>query len=99
MIAPQTTVSAPLLMSTVGPVNVMAAPLPLEMMIPVSLTEIVAPVGVFSRMPPVGPGKSLIRIVFWPWVWRTKFGTAGGAASASPGTSAADPYQQPLQIG
>ena len=47
-------------MSTVGPIMLMIAPLPLEMMMPMSLTEIIAPVVVWIRMPPVGPGTSLI---------------------------------------
>ena len=37
-------VSAVALISVVGPIMVMIAPLPLEMMMPVSLTEIIAPV-------------------------------------------------------
>ncbi len=47
-------------MSVIGPSMVMIAPLPLEMMMPVSLTEIIAPVSVLMRIPPVGPGTSLI---------------------------------------
>ena len=56
-------------MATVGPTRVIIAPLPLEMMMPVSLIEIIAPVSVFSRMPPVGPGTSESISVVWPWVW------------------------------
>ena len=36
------------------------APLPFEMTMPTSLTEIIAPVVVWIRIPPVGPGTSLI---------------------------------------
>ena len=56
-------VSAPALMFTAGPGHLMMAPLPLEMVMPTSLIEIIAPVVVLSRMPPVGPGMSLIMIV------------------------------------
>ena len=52
-------------MSTVGPVRLMIAPLPLEMMMPTSLTEIIAPVVVWIRMPPAGPGMSLMTLPFF----------------------------------
>ena len=52
------------LIATLGPVRVMLAPWPLEMMIPVSLMLIRAPDTVFSKIPPVGPGTSLIINVF-----------------------------------
>ena len=51
----QTTVSAPALMSTVGPIMMMIAPLPFEMTIPTSLTEIIAPVVVWIRSRRSGP--------------------------------------------
>src|SRR5579871_4929129 len=60
----QTTTSAPLLMVTVGPAITMLAPLPFWMKIPVSFTMMVAPVVLFSMMPPVGPGRSLTTIAF-----------------------------------
>ncbi len=45
----QITVSAPALMSTVGPIIVMIAPLPLLIVMPTSLTEIIAPVVVLMQ--------------------------------------------------
>jgi hypothetical protein len=39
-------------MSVEGPTMLMIAPLPLEMMMPVSLTETIAPVVVLIRIPP-----------------------------------------------
>src|SRR4051812_49371644 len=48
----QVIVIALALISTVGPIIVMIAPLPLEMVMPTSLTEINAFVVVLSRMPP-----------------------------------------------
>ena len=66
---------------------------------PVSLTMIVAPVVLLSMMPPVGPGRSLITIVFCSVVCSTMFGSPGTPASASAGTSAAMPHQPPTQIG
>ena len=77
--------------STVGPVMVMTAPLPLEMVMPTSLTEIIAPVVVCIRMPPVGPGTSLMVRPFFKGVCRVMPGTPGGTACASTGTSAALP--------
>ena len=53
----------------------MIAPLPLEMMMPVSLTEIIAPVVVLIRMPPVGPGTSLIVRPFCSGVCKVMPGT------------------------
>ena len=61
----QTTVSAPRFTSTVGPVSEMVAPLPLEMTMPTSLTEIIAPVVVWISTPPVGPGTSLTTMPFF----------------------------------
>ena len=55
---PHVITSAPLLIVTVGPVIRIVAPLPLVIVIPTSLTMIIAPVAVLSRMPPVGPGRS-----------------------------------------
>ncbi len=66
---------------------------------PVSLTMIVAPVVLFSMMPPVGPGRSLITIVFCNVVCSTMLGSPGGPASASTGTSAALPHQPPVHTG
>ena len=73
----QTTVSAPTLTSVVGPSMLITAPLPFEMMIPTSLTEIIAPVVVWIRMPPVGPGTSLTTMPFFSVVWIVKPFTAG----------------------
>ncbi|MGZ8403117.1 MAG: hypothetical protein ACXWVR_07550 [Rhodoplanes sp.] len=69
----------------------MIAPLPLEMMIPTSLTEIMAPVVVWIRMPPVGPGTSLMTRPFFNVVCSVMPLTPGGTACASTGTSAAEP--------
>ncbi|MNQ74925.1 hypothetical protein D3C85_896960 [compost metagenome] len=66
---------------------------------PTSLMEIIAPVLVLSRMPPVGPGRSEIISVFWPPVCSTMLGDTGRPASASAGTSAADPQKPPTQMG
>src|SRR5262249_16267344 len=60
-----TTVSAPALMSVVGPSMLIAAPLPFEITMPTSLTEIVAPVVDWIRIPPVGPGRSLTTMPFF----------------------------------
>ena len=85
------TVKALALMSVDGPTMLMMAPLPLEMTMPVSLTETIAPVVVFIRMPPVGPGTSLIVRLFCSGVCRVIPGTPGGTISAAAGTSAALP--------
>src|SRR5262249_55712409 len=89
----------PALIVTEGPTIAIDAPLPFEIVIPTSLMLISAPVVVFSRIPPVGPGTSEIISVFCACVCTTTFGIPGGAASASAGTSATLPNQQPLQIG
>src|SRR5262245_11808972 len=99
LLSVQVMVNAPALIATVGPVMTMVAPLPLEMVMPMSLIEIIAPVVVFSNMPPVGPGRSLMRSVFCAVVCNRTHDRGGGAVSASAGTSAAEPYQAPLQIG
>ena len=52
------TVSAPEFTSTVLPGMLIVAPWPLEMVMPMSLTEIIAPLAVWIRMPP--PGASLM---------------------------------------
>ena len=70
---------------------------------PVSLTTIIAPVVLFSTMPPVTGvgGASLTIIMFWPVVCSTMFcpgGIAGGAV-AKTGTSATRPQKPPVQIG
>src|SRR6266851_9755008 len=96
---PHVTVSAPALTVTVGPVITIVAPLPFEMVMPTSLMAIIAPVRVLSRMPPVGPGVSLSISVVWPPVCRTMLGRVGGARNARGGTSAIEPYQQPVQMG
>ena len=49
-----------LLTSVVFPSIVIVAPLPLAIVIPMSVTEIIAPVAVRNWIPPVGPGRSLI---------------------------------------
>src|SRR4029453_15074039 len=46
----QTIVRAPAFTSTVGPSMLMTAPLPFEIVIPMSLTEIIAPVVVWIRI-------------------------------------------------
>ena len=79
------------LMSVDGPTMLMIAPLPLEMMMPVSLTETIAPVVVLIRIPPVGPGTSLIVRLFCSGVCKVIPGTPGGTISAAAGTSAAVP--------
>lgn len=64
VVPPQITTRAPLLMVTDGPAITMLAPLPFWIKIPVSFTMMVAPVVLFSMMPPVGPGRSLTTIAF-----------------------------------
>src|SRR4029079_10166282 len=85
----QTTVSAPTLKSVVGPSMLMTAPLPFELTIPTSLTEIIAPVVVWISIPPVGPGTSLTTIPFFSVVWIVKPFTAGGTAVVGPAAPAA----------
>jgi hypothetical protein len=60
---------------------------------------IMAPDAVFIRIPPAGPGRSDIWNVTWPVVCMKNDERGGVVARASAGTSAADPYQQPDQIG
>src|SRR5439155_7324266 len=67
--------------------------------IPASLTEIVAPVAVRIRIPPVGPGTSLTTMPFWSVVWIVKLSMAGGTARAIAGSSAGLPQKPPTQIG
>src|SRR6266550_8266518 len=93
------TVRAPLLMVTVGPVSMIVAPWPLEIVMPVSLIMIIAPVELLSSSPPAGPGASLTEIVFWAVVCTRTCEIAGGTASASAGTSAALPHQLPVHTG
>src|SRR5579862_8673128 len=64
ILLPYVTTSAPAFTVTLGPVSMMVAPCPLLMVMPTSLIEIIAPVIVLSRMPPVGPGMSLMSSVF-----------------------------------
>ena len=64
---------------------------------PVSLTISIAPVVLFSMMPPVGPGRS-------DMVSRSKglgvmAGMGGLASRGRAGTSAALPQKQPTQMG
>ncbi|MNG30358.1 hypothetical protein D3C84_1159640 [compost metagenome] len=86
-------------MFTAGPLSMIVAPWPLLMVIPISLIEIIAPVRVLSRMPPVGPGRSEIVRPFWLPVCNTMLGDTGSPASARAGTSAALPQKPPTQIG
>src|SRR5206468_5567266 len=79
----QMTVRAPAFTSVVGPSIEMTAPLPFEITIPTSLTEIIAPVVVWIRIPPVGPGTSDTTIPFLSVVWSVKPFTAGGTVCAS----------------
>src|SRR5262249_6961790 len=58
--ASQITVRAPALITTLGPVIWIIAPCPFEIVIPMVLIMIMAPVVLLSMMPPVGPGTSLI---------------------------------------
>ena len=81
-------VSAPRLMSTVGPMRLITAPLPLEIVMPMSDTEIIAPVAFFIRMPPVGPGTSLMTMPFMSGVCNVMPGKTGGTISDSLGISA-----------
>jgi hypothetical protein len=69
------------------------------MVIPVSLIAIEAPDEDFRRIPPVGPGTSLIMRVLWPTDWITITCTPGGAARARGGTSAEEPQKHPDQMG
>src|ERR1051325_5336815 len=78
--------------------SLMLAPLPLSMVIPVSLISIFAPVAVFRTMPPVGPGASLMSRVVWPVVWKRRCAIVGGVEVAAEGTSPV-PQKQPLQMG
>src|SRR5664279_2942991 len=70
---------------------------------PVSLTTIIEPAGLFRMMPPVaGVGaESLSTSVLCPLVCSTMFwpGGIGGGTSASAGTSATIPQNPPTQIG
>src|SRR6516165_3485216 len=95
----QMTSKAPSLTVTEGPVMRIVAPWPLLIVMPVSDTDMSAPVDDLSRMPPVGPGMSLISSVFWLTVWTTICCRPGGAARASAGTCAAVSQKQPTQIG
>ena len=52
--------NAPPLMVTAGPRSTMLAPCPLSMVMPASVTWIVAPEALCSITPPAGPGRSLI---------------------------------------
>ena len=74
-------------MSTVGPTRLMVAPLPLEMTIPTSLTEIMAPEVVVIQMPPVGPGTSLTTMLLPSVVWIVTPLTPGGTDLAMIGVS------------
>src|SRR5262249_5518855 len=95
---PQVTVRAWSLMVTVLPVREMVAPLPLVIVIPLSLITSIAPPAVLSVMPGP-PGTSESTMVCWPWLCRPMFGWLGDPASASGGTSADVPHQHPDQIG
>src|SRR5215475_12681208 len=64
-----------------------------------SFTRIIAPLVLFSMIPPVGPGRSLIVSTFCSPDWTTTLGLAGFPAIASDGTSADDPQKQPVQTG
>ena len=89
---------APWLMFTVLPLSEIDAPWPLEMRIPESLMTSIAPVAVRSVMP-APPGTSESRTVRCPVVCSRMFGASGRPPRASGGTSEAEPYQQPVQIG
>src|SRR6185369_5046404 len=91
--------NAPELIVTVGPVITIIAPFPFEIVIPTSLTMIIAPVAVFIRMPPAGPGRSEIWNVTCAAVCMNTDDSGDCVANASAGTSAAEPYQHPDQIG
>jgi len=79
-------------MSTVGPMRLIVAPFPLLITMPTSLIEIMAPVVVVMRMPPVGPGTSpwLFTLIFpalaVPYIWRlVRLGrTTGGGGDGTP---------------
>src|SRR5688500_5926908 len=95
----QVIVRATPLMATVGPVITIDAPLPFEIVSATSLMEIIAPDIVLMITPPVGPAMSLSSSVVCPCVCMITTGTPGGVALTIAGTSAREPYQQPLQIG
>src|SRR5688500_5822452 len=95
----QVIVSAPPFTSTVLRCRVINAPWPLESVMPTSLIAIEAPLSERRRMPPVGPGRTLIMRPFPLGVWRVIEGTPGGDALAIAGTSAALPKKPPTQIG
>src|SRR5262245_52312009 len=80
------TTSAPPLTVTEGPDIRIVAPLPFVIVMPVSLTMISAPVGLLRRIPPVGPGTSLIIRTCCAVVCRTTCPNPGGAPEASTGT-------------
>src|SRR5215216_6889401 len=92
----QITSNAPPLTDTCGPVSLMLAPCPLSISMPVVVTTIFWPPDVSSVMPPT-PGVSSSRMLLPPSVLSRNF-TYGGASSTG-GTSAAEPNQQPDQIG
>jgi hypothetical protein len=78
-------------MSVVGPSRLITAPLPLLIVMPISLTEIIAPPVVWIRMPPVGPGVSLMTMPFVNVVCSVMPAMPGGTAFARAGVSAALP--------
>src|SRR2546423_15548808 len=82
-------------MSPVGPPMLIGAPWPLEIAIPRSRPEIIAPVVVWIMIPPVGPGTSLTTMPFFSVVWIVKPFTAGGPRGAGAGTPAAGAPQPP----
>ena len=88
-------------MSTVGPVSVIVAPLPLVIVIPMSFTAMVAPDALCKVIPPtpVGPAASAITKPFLSGVCRVIAGVGAGADLASNGVSAALPQKVPTQIG
>src|SRR5258708_23890595 len=65
---------------------------------PVSFTMSVAPLALFSMIPPVGPGRSLTTREFCPRVCRTILGEVGRPVMAKGGTGADCPQRHPTQL-
>src|SRR6185369_16595281 len=74
-------------------------PLPSEIVMPVTSLILMNPfVVVFIMMPPVGPGMSLMLIMFCKPVCNTMLGLTGLPVSANAGTSPND-HQPPIHTG
>src|ERR1017187_10024360 len=86
-------------MVTAGPFISTTAPFPLEILMPESLIDSIAPAAVLRWMPPAGPGSSLMEMEFCPVVCKTIVEFAEPAPCAWAGTSAERAYQQPLHTG